>query len=141
MHSHVRAVWSLLLRPFMRESGGSLLPMFALSMVAMMGMVGAAVDYSRASGVQVGLQAALDSALLAGARDGTSKWRNVALSFFNASLPDRGASVAAPTFTKNPDGSYSGSVTANVPASFLKVMGTSSITMLAQSKAVLSEIG
>jgi Flp pilus assembly protein TadG len=122
----------------MRESGGSLLPMFALTMVPMMGMVGAAVDYSRASGVHTGLQAALDSAMLAGARDGTANWSNVALSVFNANLPDRGASVAAPTFIKNPDGSFSGSVTANVPASFLKLMGTSSIPTLAQSKAVLS---
>jgi Flp pilus assembly protein TadG len=138
MHSHKRAAWSLLLRLFLRESGGSLLPMFALTMVPMMGMVGAAVDYSRASGVHTGMQAALDSAMLAGARDGTSNWRNVALSVFNANLPNRGALVAAPTFTKNPDGSFSGSVTANVPASFLKVMGTSSIAMLAQSKAVLS---
>jgi Flp pilus assembly protein TadG len=135
MHSHRRAAWSLLLRLFMRESGGSLLPMFALTMVPMMGMVGAAVDYSRASGVRTGLQAALDAAVLAGARDGTANWSNVALAIFNASLPDRGASVAAPTFTKNPDGTYSGSATANVSASFLKLMGTSSISMLAQSTA------
>lgn len=137
MYSHVRAAWSLLVRLLLRDSNGSLLPMFALTMVPMMGMVGAAVDYSRASGVHTGMQAALDSAMLAGARDGTANWRNVALAVFNANLPNRGASVAAPTFTKNPDGSFSGSVTANVPASFLKVMGTSSIAMLAQSKAVL----
>jgi Flp pilus assembly protein TadG len=137
MHSHRRAAWSLLLRLFMRESGGSLLPMFALTMVPMMGMVGAAVDYSRASGVHAGLQSALDSATLAAARDGTANWPTVALAVFNANLPERGATVAAPTFTKNPDGSFSGSVTANVPASFMKLMGTSSIPTLAQSKAEL----
>ena len=112
--------------------------MFALTMVPLMGMDEAAVAYSRASGVDTGLQAALDAAVLAGARDGTANWSNVALAIFNASLPDRGATVAAPAFTKNADGSYSGSVTANVPASFLKLMGTSSIATLAQSKAVLS---
>ena len=100
MHTHVRSVFSLLLRFLARESGGSLLPTFALTMVPVMGMVGAAVDYSRASGIQTGLQAALDAAVLAGARDGTANWSNVALAIFNASLPDRGASVAAPTFTK-----------------------------------------
>ena len=118
MHPHVRSVFGLLLRFLARESGGSLLPMFALTMVPVMGMVGAAVDYSRAGGVHTGLQAALDAGVLAGARDGTANWSNVALAIFNASLPDRGATVAAPTFTKNADGSYSGSVTANVPASF-----------------------
>jgi len=138
MRTHARSVFSLLVRFLARESGGSLLPMFALTMVPVMGMVGAAVDYSRASGVQTGLQAALDAAVLAGARDGTANWPNVALAIFNASLPDRGASVTAPTFTKNPDGSFSGSATANVSASFLKVMGTSSIATVAQSKAVLS---
>ena len=72
--------------------------MFALTMVPVMGVVGAAVDYSRAGSVHTGLQAALDAGVLAGARDGTANWRNVALAIFNASLPDRGASVATPTF-------------------------------------------
>jgi Flp pilus assembly protein TadG len=135
MHPHRQSVFGLLLRFLARESSGSLLPMFALTMVPMMAMVGAAVDYSRASGIRTGLQAALDAAVLAGARDGTANWSNVALSIFNANLPDRGASVAAPTFTKNPDATYSGSVAANVSASFLKLIGTSSIAMLAQSKA------
>src|SRR6187200_56217 len=70
MRTHARSVFSLLVRFLARESGGSLLPMFALTMVPVMGMVGAAVDYSRASGVQTGLQAALDAAVLAGARHG-----------------------------------------------------------------------
>jgi Flp pilus assembly protein TadG len=82
MHPHVRSVFGLLFRFLARESGGSLLPMFALTMVPVMGMVGAAVDYSRASGVQTGLQAALDAGVLAGARDGTANWSNVALAIF-----------------------------------------------------------
>ena len=138
MCSRVRAAFWLLARFFTREFDGSLLPMFALSLVPMMGMVGAAVDYSRANGIRTGLQGALDSAVLAGARDGTANWPNVAVSVFNANLPNRGASVAAPTFVKNQDSTYSGSVTANVSASFLRLMGTATIPMRVQSQAVLS---
>src|SRR6185503_1891547 len=125
-------------RFFTRDTDGSLLPVFALSMVPMMGMVGAAIDYSRANDIRSGLQAALDAAVIAGARDSTANWSNVALSVFNASLSNRGASVAAPTFANAVGGAYSGSVTATVPASFLTLMGTSSIPIGAQSQAVLS---
>lgn len=138
MHSHLRATFSLLARFFARESQGSLVPMFALTMVPLMGMVGAAVDYSRANGIRSGMQGALDAAVLAGARDGTVNWSNAALAVFNANVPNRGGSVAAPTFTRNADGSYSGSATANVPATFLRLMGTSNITTHVQSLAVLS---
>jgi len=138
MHRNIGAAFSLLVRFFARGTDGSLLPTFALSLVPVMGMVGAAVDYTRANDIRFGLQAALDAAVLAGARDSTVNWRNVALAMFNANLTSGGASVAAPTFTKSVDGIYSGSVTANVPTSFMGLMGTSSIALRAQSQAALS---
>jgi Flp pilus assembly protein TadG len=138
MRPNFGAVLGFLSRFLGKETDGSLLPMFALSMVPMIGMVGAAVDYSRANGVRTTLQAALDSAVLAGARDGTSNWIDAALAVFNANLYAKGATPSAPVFAKNDDGSYSGSVTATVPASFLKSMGITSIPARAQSRAVLT---
>jgi Flp pilus assembly protein TadG len=138
MHLRVCLAAFRLLKRFARRDDGSLLPMFAFSLVPLVGMVGAAVDYSRASGIRVGLQAALDAAVLAGARDGTVGWSDAALSVFNANLLSKGASVATPTFAKNAEGVFNAAVTASVPASFFRVLGTSSITVRAQSQAVLA---
>src|ERR1043166_2251045 len=138
MHSRVCVAVGRLVRLFARGTDGSLVPMFAFAMVPMLGMVGAAVDYSHAGGVRAGLQAALDAAVLAGARDGTVGWSDVALSVFNANLASKGASVGTPTFTKNADGVLIGTAHADVPASFFRVRATSNITVSAQSQAVLS---
>jgi hypothetical protein len=103
-----------------------------------MGMLGAAVDYSRASNFRTQLQAALDSAVLAGARDGTANWINVATNMFNAVLPSNRGVAASFAFSKNNDGSYSASATASVPTEFLGIMGTSSIPVDVHAQAVAS---
>jgi Flp pilus assembly protein TadG len=117
-----------------RHSDGSLAPTFALALVPMVGAVGVAVDYSRANNVKAGLQATLDAAVLAAAKDGTSNWAQTALNIFNANLAAKGASVTTPTFTLN-NGIYSGKATAAVPAEFLGIFKVSSINAGATSAA------
>ena len=109
--------------------------MFALALVPIAAMVGAAVDYSRASGLRAQLQATLDSALLAGARDGSTNWMNIATNFFNANLQPKGGSVASPTFSLTADRAYTGTASAVVPTYFLGVMGVSSINVGVSSTA------
>ena len=58
VHASRRRAWSR----FTTREEGSVLPMFALALVPIAAMVGAAVDYSRASGLRAQLQATLDSA-------------------------------------------------------------------------------
>ena len=82
--------------------------MFALALVPIAAMVGAAVDYSRASGLRAQLQGTLNSALLAGARDGSTNWMNIATNFFNANVQSKGGSVASPTFSLTADRAYTG---------------------------------
>jgi Flp pilus assembly protein TadG len=50
---------------FAKDRRANILPMFALSLLPVLGLVGAAVDYSRANVVNSKLQAALDSTALA----------------------------------------------------------------------------
>jgi Flp pilus assembly protein TadG len=50
---------------FICDRRGNILPLFGLALVPIVGLIGAAVDYSRASSVQSKLQAALDSTVLA----------------------------------------------------------------------------
>ncbi len=52
-------------RRFRSERGGSILPIFGLALIPLIGLIGAAVDYSRANAVKAALQAALDSTALA----------------------------------------------------------------------------
>ncbi|MBN8919484.1 MAG: VWA domain-containing protein [Rhizobiales bacterium] len=52
-------------RKFTNDTRGNVAPIFALSLIPVVGFVGAAIDYSRASATRTALQASLDSAALA----------------------------------------------------------------------------
>jgi len=122
-----------------QERQGSVLPTFAIALVPIVTAVGAATDYSQANAVRAGLQSALDSAVLAAARDGTANWQTAADSFFNVNAQIQQASVQTPSFTKNPDGKVSGSASAVVPTNFLGVMGIRTVTVTVQSTAALED--
>jgi len=53
------------IRRFISDRGGNILPIFGLALIPMLGLIGAAVDYSRANAIKAALQAALDSTALA----------------------------------------------------------------------------
>jgi Flp pilus assembly protein TadG len=53
------------IRRFFADRRANILPLFGLAIIPMMGLIGAAVDYSRANSVKAALQAALDSTSLA----------------------------------------------------------------------------
>jgi Flp pilus assembly protein TadG len=135
MRTALGTIWRQAAAAFRQSSEASLLPTFALALVPLVGLVGAAVDYSRANNIRSGLQMALDSAILAGARDGTSNWGNVALDVFKANFTSPGV-TASPTFVKNTDTSYSASAATSVTATFLNVMGVSTIAVSVENKAL-----
>lgn len=112
---------------FKRDSEGSVVSTFALALVPLIGLTGAAVDYSTANNARTALQARLDAALVAGARDGSTTWADTALNTFNANLSSKGATDITPVFELTSARAYTGTVTAKVPASFLGVLGISSI--------------
>src|SRR3984893_11298153 len=115
---------------FWRRSEGSIVPLLGLALIPIVGAVGAAVDYSRASSVKAGLQAALDSAVIAGAKDGSANWAQTATDMFNANVVAKGSTVNTPTFSFDGKSSYSGSATATLPTSF-RVVGLSSLNISA----------
>jgi Flp pilus assembly protein TadG len=55
-------------RSFRRDQRGGVVPIFALAIIPVIGLVGAAVDYSRANSIRTGIQSALDATALAMAR-------------------------------------------------------------------------
>ena len=124
---------------FAPDEGASVVPIFTLALIPMVGLVGSAIDYSRASGLRQSLQLALDTAILAGARDGTSNWPVVALNSFNANISANAQAslpALAPSFSTNGT-TYSGAVTASVQTSFMGVLGISAIPLSAQSLAAV----
>lgn len=56
-------------RRFRRDQRGNVLMLFGLALIPLMGVIGVAIDYSRASNARQALNAAIDSAALMAARD------------------------------------------------------------------------
>ena len=124
---------------FLRQSGGSVAPLLALALVPIIGTVGVAVDYSRASDVRTKLQAAIDSAVLAGAYDGTANWTQTALNMFNSQIPSH-AAVAAPSFTKVEDKIYSGQVSGTITTNIVGLLGFASMNVSVVAKAAVGNV-
>src|SRR3954464_1414710 len=98
MFAWTRIALSKMRTRFKRDSEGSVVTTFALAIVPVVGLVGAAVDYSQANNVRTTMQARLDAALVAGARDGSTSWAQTALNIFNAGLETKGATNINPVF-------------------------------------------
>ena len=71
---------------FRDDTAGMIAPVVALSLIPIMTAVGAAIDYSRANNIRSKLQGALDSALLAAAKEGSSTWNQIAADNFDANF-------------------------------------------------------
>ena len=125
----------VLLASFRRNGAGSIGQIFALSLIPLLGLTGAAIDYSRAANEQARLAFALDNALVAGARDGTSNWQGVASSTFANFYGTGGGTLPTPQFTSPNANQFSAAVTASMPTTLLTHIGISSIPITASAKA------
>jgi hypothetical protein len=124
----------MLLGRFFQDRKGGVAPLLALTIIPILGAVGAGIDYSRASATRVGLQSALDSALLYAAKGSSDNWQATATTAFNAIVGLKNdATVGTPTFTVDADGNYVGAAAASVPTRIASLMGVSSIPVTASS--------
>jgi len=114
---------------FLADRRASIAPIFAFSLVPAMGMIGAAVDYTRASNVRSAMQAALDSTTLAMAQSAPAMneaaLKTAASNFFNAQFHRSDAkNVQLDTKYNTTNGSQLVmSASANVPARFMVIPG------------------
>lgn len=127
--------WGLRLPDFFQSDVGSVAPLVALAIIPILGAVGAAVDYSRAAVVRSGLQASLDSAVLAGARDGSANWQQTALNFFKANTSAHGVMEDAPNFSVDASGRYTAKLHTKVPTNIVGLLGISTINLEVTSVA------
>lgn len=125
------------LRLFGKETSGNVGVILGFTIIPIFIFIGAAIDYGRALNAQAGLQKAIDAATLAGA--GANYSTAVATNTFSAQKEFIGATVGAPSFTKNADGSLTGVATASIPTTVMAIAGFYSIPL--KVAATVSESG
>jgi hypothetical protein len=118
-----------------RETAAAVMPTFAVAVIPLLTLMGAAVDYSGANRIQTKLQAALDAGVLAGARDDTASWATKAANTFNATFQSPNGITATPSFVMNADGSFTGTVSAPFTTAFLGIVGVPTINVNASATA------
>src|SRR5690348_8268298 len=127
------------LRAFCSDKGGNIAVIFALASIPIVTGIGAAVDYSRASAIKTSVQAALDAAVLAGARDASSGWATIAANVFKSNLSAKSISYTEPSFSKSGNDLYVGSAGASVETSILGAIGIRTMPVATNSTATYTE--
>src|SRR4051812_43320651 len=120
-----------LISRFAHDRCGSIAQIFALALVPVAFMAGAAVDYTRSVTERSNLQVAVDAGVLAGAKDRSLGWATTSTNVFKAAYKG----PATVSFTKDAYGAYVGTAAASVPTTFVGVAGIQQIPIGASGKA------
>lgn len=132
----------MLLQRFIDDRRASVVPLFALSFIPLIGLVGAAVDYSRAAAVRTSIQTAADATALALSKTavGTdpAQLQANAQTFFNAVFDQPSAINLAVTANYSDTNGSTLVVTgsASVKTLFMGVMGFPELAVSASGTAV-----
>jgi Flp pilus assembly protein TadG len=116
---------------FLADQHGGVAPIFALGLIPMIGLAGAAVDYSRANAARSAMFASLDATALMLSRDAATmtpdQITSKATSYFNAQFnrPEVADLQVNAVLNSPQAGSFTLNVTAsgNVPTTFTKLLG------------------
>ena len=117
------------LQHFLQDRRGGITPMFALAILPVVGLTGAAIDYSRANSVRSAMQAAADSTALMLSKDASSltasQLTTKATAYFQAMFNRSEAMNLAvtPVYSTTNGSSLTITASATVNASFMKLMG------------------
>ena len=134
----------MLLARFLRNQKGGVAPMLALGIIPLIGTVGAAVDYSRASSTRTAMQAALDSTALMLSRDAqtlnAAQLDSKATAYFNALFhrPEASNVQVQQQFSSPQQGSFNIKVTgsATVNTMFWRLIGQDQVNITASGEIV-----
>jgi Flp pilus assembly protein TadG len=127
---------AMLLSRFFRSRDGNVLPIFAAAVVPVIGLIGAAIDYSRASSIRTEMQGALDATalMLSKAAPGLSKddLQKLANSYFQAQFTRKdanGVQVAASYTNASGDQQVKVDATGDMTTDFMKLLGISKMNI------------
>jgi Flp pilus assembly protein TadG len=119
----------MLLQRFLQDRRGGITPMFALAIVPVVGLTGAAIDYSRANSVRAAMQAAADSTALMLSKDAStltaSQLATKASAYFQAlfNRPEAKGLAITPVYSTTGGSQLTITASASVDSSFMKLMG------------------
>jgi Flp pilus assembly protein TadG len=116
---------------FLAEERGGAVPIFALAIVPVIGLIGAAVDYSRGNAARTAMLAAVDATALMLSRDAATMTpadvTSKANAYFNSQFnrPEVASLQVTATVNSPQAGSFTLTLTAtgNVPTTFTKLLG------------------
>src|SRR3954447_4583618 len=95
-----------LISRFREDDRGSIAVIFAVAIVPILLGVGAAIDFSRANSFRNTTQAALDTALLGGAKDGSASWAQIASNIFNSNAQNNYSNTISSSFSQPASSTY-----------------------------------
>jgi Flp pilus assembly protein TadG len=119
---------------FLQERKGSVLPIFAISVIPIIGFVGVAVDFSRAGSARADMQSALDGTALMLSKDApklsTADLQTRATDYFNSMFtrPEASGITVTPTYNVS-NSTYTLKVTASgaIEGTFSRVLGVKTL--------------
>jgi Flp pilus assembly protein TadG len=122
--------------PFCKDRNGSIVPIFAVALIPIVGMVGVAVDFSRAGSARTDMQGALDATALMLSKDATklsaAELQTRATDYFNSTFnrPEVSGLMVTPTFNAA-SGTYTLKVTAagKLDGTFSRVFTTNGLSI------------
>lgn len=124
-----------------RDRRGNVAIIFALSLLPIVGLIGAGIDYSHATSVRVALQAALDSTALMLSKKATAltsgQLQTLAQNYFTAlfNRPEAQSVSITATYTTNGGSQVIVTGSANVATNFMQVMGFHTLGVSGQATA------
>ena len=119
----------MLLHRFLKDRRGNVASMFALAVIPVIGLVGAAVDYSRANAIRSSLQAAIDATALAMAKLAPTltqaQLQEKTTAYFNALFNQPGAKniVVTPAYTTSGGTQLTLTASGTMSTSFMGLVG------------------
>src|SRR5665647_885444 len=135
-------IWTKLCRAlgaFRTARGGNVAITFAIASLPIVGSVGFAVDYSHANSVKAALQSALDATAMMlskeASADTSSQLQTNALKYFTAlfTQPEAQSLTITPIFTTSGGTQIVVNGSAQVPTTFLGIVGFNNITVAGSS--------
>ena len=127
-----------LFKRFARNESASVFIFFSLAAVPILSLIGAALDYSRASAARVRLQSAIDAAALFAARDSATltpaqvqtRIRDAVMANLNGKVPMDPAAIIVTQANRN----ITISATSNVDTTFLKIVNVNTIDIASNTQ-------
>lgn len=111
----------------------------ALAAVPLAAVVGVGVDATRAYNLQADMQAALDEAVIAGAKDAGTTWTSTASAVMTAVMTGHGQTNLSSNFQKVGSDHYNGTATAKMDTAFARLVGFTSMDINVEATAVRKE--